>query len=157
MAKPIRQFLQREGTTNESEWRFDPSREGLVQSLEHTKGAVPNNPDNVASFSGIENIYTRRNPYGDAEQDVTPETPALTRANQRAGRRDEDIPNADPRVDEPQVGPGFGFGAASPLNRMTMGQGESYAAPLGAAPAPAVKGRRGMNLGTGKRNAPPPA
>jgi hypothetical protein len=147
MARPERQFQQRaEG----SRWYADGEKQAFTSRFQAKGAQVPNNPDNYHSQSGAESRFVRRNPYGDAEQDVTPETPVFAGGDQWADRAS--APNVDPRAEEVKQGPGFGFGSASPLNRIPVGG--SYAAQtLG---APAKRGPRGIDFGTGRRNAPKP-
>lgn len=163
MGRPIRQFMARRGERPDpkvaevDDWITDARGQAFTDNFRAFKGGVPNNPQNARSFvaDGEQHQLVRRNPYGDGEQRVAPETPVITRANQWAGRSDADTPNVDPRAEEPQRGPGFGFGSQSPLNRVPMADGTSYAAPIAGAPAPR-RGQRGTDFGSGKRNSPKP-
>lgn len=175
MARQERQFQKRQGMTPpEDGWRFDPQAQNFTEAFKPFEGGVPNNPDNLRSFaqSGIGGSYVRRNPYGDAEQEVAPEEPVVVKRQLK--RPDSGPPrDIDIRQDE-RKGPGFGFGEASPLNRPgpfsaggpgritsesdptairpRPGKGGSYAAP---AYTPRSR-QKGTDFGTGRRNAPPP-
>ena len=52
------------------------------------KGGIPNNPENFRSFIPQDNFITRKNPYGDAEQQVEAEIPIFTKPNQRGSSFD---------------------------------------------------------------------
>lgn len=142
MSRPERQFAKK--PIMENGWYVNPERQDHIKSFQAFEGGVPNNPQNLSSFIPADDgeeggKLVRRSLYGDGERVDSPETPAITQANQWAGRSDRDIPDVDSKVRKSQRAVGFTF--------PTTG---SYAN------TSRVPGRLGTNFGTGKRNAPPP-
>lgn len=160
MAKPIRQFMQREGGINvgEETGAWVDLGGSMANDMRALEGQVPNNPMNVASFSGGESSFNRQNPYGDGHQGVMPTSPTLTRPNQWYGRRSKDIPGVDPNVELGTAGPGWalketpGLGDVSGMDGIRLGEWKN-----GEMVKKKSRSRRGTSFGSrGSRNAPPP-
>jgi hypothetical protein len=162
MARQERQFQQRSGGrpvdgVGDGGWMNSQHQDKQTGSFAAFPGGVPNNPDNLRSFqqAAAGGTYARQNPYGDAFQHAVPEEPVITKANQWAGRTDADVPDMAPDALDERSDLPFGFGSGSLLNRSAN---TDFGAPrsFGTAPKGPKKGQRGLDLGSGRRNAPKP-